>query len=358
MINDQALAEIRGRVLRELLSASERQASVLLLGQGGKTALLREAERTLKKRFFSHYLDLRKVHTPPELFSLQIAGLACAWSLSLEPQSPFDEFLRKHKEKLDPALKEAADLILSELEKVKPDQKRLIQTAFSMLEELAKKHKRFFLALDNADRLLDLDNFPKVGDIFSLLPRNITFLISSSVDALKPRLQGFTTITLEPLTKEETSKLVERLAGKQAQKVVDEIISLSSGNAHVVEVLCSGLKQSKDVKTAFLKELVWRHGRLYQHCDSVYSKAMARARGKSLLHSIMLILSKEDLKLSELARKLYRSAPVTKSLVERLAGLVEKRDKVFIVKDPLLREWLRLSEHWSDSEPEQLEVAR
>ncbi|MFH1133291.1 MAG: AAA family ATPase [Nanoarchaeota archaeon] len=356
MIDDQALAKrSQSDLLSQLVSAGDRQASVLLLGQrkSGKTTLLRIVSDELEaKGSFCRTLDLGRVHTPPELFSLQVAGLAACWSLSLTSRVLDAAFLKQHKDKLSPKQQANIDVILTELQKIKPDQRRCIQAAFAMLEELGKE-KRLVLFLDNVERLLELDNFSAVGDVFALLPRNITIIASSAVPILKDRLHGFTAFTITPLTKEHASSLVVELAGKQPQQVLDEIHALCKGDAYATSVVSKRLATTKSVRAAFLTELVWTEGLLYRRCADLYNAAMSRARGQALLDSAMVLLGQKDMKLSELARQLYRSAPVTKSVLERLmqVSLVVKDEKSFSVADPLLKEWLRTRPFWTDDEP-------
>ena len=60
---------------------------------------------------------------------------------------------------------------------------------------------------------------------------------------------------------------------------------------------------------------------------------------------LKVIASENELRLSDIARKIYRSAPVTKSLLERLisADIIYKKDNRFFFHDPILRAWMRLT---------------
>ncbi|MFH1409401.1 MAG: helix-turn-helix domain-containing protein [Nanoarchaeota archaeon] len=341
MFNDQALAQ--RNLLKEVVAASKRQASILLWGhaRSGKTTLLKEVLKLGEKEQVSRFVDLTQVHTPPELLSLHIAGLACSWSLSVEGNLDAS-FLRKHKDSLPEGMQKHADAILNELQKIKPDHRLLLQSAFAMLAQI----KGLVLGIDSAERLLELDNFPQVGDIFTYLPREITFILASSDTELKRRLMGFTSFSVSSLSKEETASFLLSLIGQQKKEVVDEIYNISRGDIYTIKAIAKRLVTAKNPRDAYLRELVREDGLLWQRCDAAYRQGLSRARGASLLQSILMLLAQDELKLSELARRLYRSAPVTKSLLERLmkAGLVEKHEKVFAVADPLLRDWLRLRE--------------
>ena len=60
---------------------------------------------------------------------------------------------------------------------------------------------------------------------------------------------------------------------------------------------------------------------------------------------LKVIASEKELRLSEIARKIYRSAPVTKSLLERLisADIIYRKDNRFYFYDTILKLWLKLT---------------
>ena len=70
-----------------------------------------------------------------------------------------------------------------------------------------------------------------------------------------------------------------------------------------------------------------------------------RARGQTLLKTILKVVANEELRLSEIAKKIYRSAPVTKSILERLmeVDVIYKKDNKFYFSDNVLRIWLKLT---------------
>ena len=70
-----------------------------------------------------------------------------------------------------------------------------------------------------------------------------------------------------------------------------------------------------------------------------------RARGESLLKIILKAVSQNTpQRLTEISRLIYRSAPVTKSLLERLieVDLLVKSGNTFDFANPVLKVWCRL----------------
>ncbi|MFQ5475105.1 MAG: hypothetical protein ACE5DM_04680, partial [Candidatus Nanoarchaeia archaeon] len=67
--------------------------------------------------------------------------------------------------------------------------------------------------------------------------------------------------------------------------------------------------------------------------------------GATLLKNILKVLSRNPpMRLTHIAKKIYRSSPVTKSLLERLmeVDLVKKDEKLFTFISPVLRLWCKM----------------
>ena len=130
------------------------------------------------------------------------------------------------------------------------------------------------------------------------------------------------------------------------KKLVDEILSCTNGHAFMTEQLIKKYKETGDVEKALSSFFKDKNSLVYSHLEKSLDNALNRARGQALLKTILNVLScSEPLTLSEIARKIYRSAPVTKSLLERLikVDLVVKKDSKFMFSDPALRLWLASS---------------
>ena len=310
----------------------------------GKTTLLGEF---VKKEELPVYLDLRKISTPPESFSIEFVANACSWFLgnfSYKDREKFldlDFLLSLELGNSKTHIKKIAD----ELLKIKPDQKLLVQEAFAFVNSYAKQQgKKAVLCMDNFDELLSMNNFEQIKDVINVIGfkfSNIRFVVTSE-DSHKQL--GFEEVTVENFNITETRKLAEKILGKIDDKTVDSLYNFSLGNPYLVRNLCERFKKTKNMKRAFLLELVLKDSPIFNFCRASYNEALNKARGATLPKAILKVLSRGQLRLSEVARKIYRSAPVTKSLLERLqkVGLVEKTDSLFRISDNVLKSWIKL----------------
>ena len=63
-----------------------------------------------------------------------------------------------------------------------------------------------------------------------------------------------------------------------------------------------------------------------------------------MLKTVLRVIANEELRLTDISKKIYRSAPVTKSILERLmqTDVIHKKDNKFYFTDNTLRIWLKL----------------
>jgi len=307
--------------------------NVLLIGKykSGKTLLLREF---LEKNKNSIYIDFSKISINPENFAVEFACKAAK-----------EESFEKLYEKKSSFKGEFIEKIHNELQKIKPDQKLLIEWAFGFANSLGNNT----LLLDNFEEFLGLNNYEQIKDIMSLffslnLP-NIRFVLSSGSDIEKLFLgHNFSVERIENLDRKETKELAVKILGKVSDKAVNEIFELSYGNAYYVYAICLRYKETKDVKKSYSEELFSEEGLLYNNCRFEFFNSLSKARGQTLLKTILKVLSENDsLRLNEISRKIYRSSPVAQSLLLRLisVGLVSKDNARYSFANPVLKEWAK-----------------
>ncbi len=316
----------------------------------GKTLLLKQFTNCMEKEVSPVYIDLNRISLSPENFSLEFISNIMFWFLGKlfsEYNDFFNfDFLLKKIDSLDnDELKRLLKVIENELQKIKPDQKLIVTSAFNFLEEISKK-KKVILCLDNFENILDLNNFTQIKDILSLINfenKNIRFIIASSaVFQLKKLLKNFEIVEIKNLDKNESISLINKFNIKN-KKEIEEIYDLTFGHPYLIKCLCERLKQEKNIKKAFSIELLKEN--IYRYCEEVYNYNINRARGQTLLKAILKVLaSMHQASLTEISKKIYRSAPVTKSLLERLieVDLISKSDKKFSINDPILEQWMNL----------------
>lgn len=312
------------------------------------------------------YLDLRKFSLSPENLAVELIGTICfsnlAKSFSELPKYQNIEGLKGLK-----LGKKCSDIIRTvdnELQKIKPDQVLLLSSAFSFAEEFAaEQKKKTTITINNFEELLKLNNFSQVKDALGIFfgaaskAKSCSFIVSSSaVHTMKSALKKHVTdiIELSPLSPDETRELFEKIAGKTDARVTKEVHELSAGIPRIVTSIASRFRdeQSADVqkniklvKYILVSELATITSPSYFYCSKLFTNSLNRARGESLLKAILKAVSQNrPLRLTEIARLIYRSGPVTKSLLERLmeVDLIVKRDGTFDFANPVLKLWCRM----------------
>ncbi|MBN1156520.1 hypothetical protein JXA85_02825 [Candidatus Woesearchaeota archaeon] len=337
----------------EALKAGE---NVAVLGErkSGKTQLIAEHIDWILQRdkeVIPVHISLDRASLNPENLAVELLGNICFWFLggkSAEYRRFLDINFLKNLE-LGKNSSEVINVIANELEKIKPDQRLLLRKAFEFSESLAKdSKKKFLIVMEEFERILDLDNFPQIKDVFSILnfrKQNTRFLISSSFPQLIGNyLKDFKSLEIKNLDRKEAAELAkaEELADS---KSVDDIYDYTNGQIFLTKKLIKRYKVTKNVKKALLLELSLKDSSSFSLCREIVEQSLSKARGATLLHSILKVLAEENgLKLSEIARRIYHSAPVTKSLLSRLmeVNLVVKNDSRFMFSSRIVGLWLRM----------------
>ncbi|MEK6983950.1 MAG: hypothetical protein AABX33_05230 [Nanoarchaeota archaeon] len=332
--------------------------NIALLGsrKSGKTSIVKVHLKHVKD-LVPVYIDLEKISLNPENFSIEFIGNIIFHFLR-KPLYEYKKFLLiENLLECEQELKSknAFSVIKSvhnELLKIKPDQKLLAQSAFDFAGILGKENsKKFLIALDNFENLLDLNNFSQIRDIISLIDfdsESISYIATSS--AIKESLsilRKFECYEIKNLDKNETIELVESIVGKRDINLGEEIFALSNGHPFVASLISKKCNEIKEAKKAFLIELLQKNSSLHNYCKESLNYYYSRARGQTLLKSILKVIANEELRLSDIARKIYRSAPVAKSIIERLmeVDIIYKKNNMFYFADNVLRLWVKLTSH-------------
>ena len=330
--------------------------NIALLGsrKSGKTSIVKEHLKNAKD-IVPVYIDLEKISLNPENFSIEFIG-NIAYNFLKKPLNQYKKFLLLEQLlKIENELKNknAFSLIKTvenELLKIKPGQRLLVETAFKFSEVLAKENnKKFLIVLDNFENLLDLNNFSQIKDILSIInfkAENVNYIAtSSSIRQSLHSLKNFECYEIKNLDKNEAAELIKTVIEKAEQKIIDEIYALSNGHPLTTILISKKYNEVKDVQKSFLLELLQKNNSIYNFCNDSLNYYYNRARGQTLLKVILKVIANEELRLSEIAKKIYRSAPVTKSILERLmeVDIIYKKDNKFYFADNVLRLWLKLT---------------
>ena len=331
--------------------------NIALLGarKSGKTSIVKDHLKNAKD-VVPVYIDLEKISLNPENFSIEFIGNVIFHFLK-KPLKEYKKFLvLENLLKFEEELKSknafsVVKAVENELLKIKPSQKLLVESAFKFAEIWGEdNNKKFLIVLDNFENLLDLNNFSQIKDVLSIInfeATNVSYIATSSAIKQILALKKFECYEIKNLEKDEAAELIEGITGKSDKNINDGIISLSHGHPFVAISISKRFNEVKDVKKAFLIELLQKNNSIYNYCNDSFNYYYNRARGQTLLKTILKVIANEELRLSEIARRIYRSAPVTKSIIERLmeVDVIYKKDNKFYFSDNVLRLWLKLTSH-------------
>ena len=327
------------RKITERTAASKRNTLLIGPPKSGKTMVLTQLDGI--------YIDFAKLSMSPERFAVEFIGEIAFASVKREDKTRWLDiaFLFENRSLFGKAAT-IIEQVHNELQKIKPDQRQLLEWAFSFPNLLGKK---VVLLVDNFDEITGMNNYDQIKNVlllfFSYSLPNVRFVMTGLPLLEKGfSASSFMVEKVGLLDREETQQVTESVLGKVSNDVVQEIFALSQGYPFFAAAIAQRYKETKDVKKAFLWEVMSKEGLVFNACKFEMYTALGNARGQTLLKTILKVLSKEKtIRLSELSRKIYRSAPVTQSLLLRLLELhlVSKKDTRFFFTNPVLHFWAR-----------------
>lgn len=301
-----------------------------LIGQRniGKTSILNEFIYRNKDVITAH-IDLEKISLSPESFAI--------------------EFVNEVGHQITDSRKVCKDIIgniTNELEKIKPNQNQLLNWAFSFLEEYAKRtQQKAVLILDEIHKVLDFNNFSQIKNVLDIIGsislNNSSILSASSASNDAKKISdhlGYKVLEISGLDRESTKELANSII-KLKESEIDLLYSLTSGVPLYIYAICKRYLKIKDIKKSYVIEILSKQGLIHNALNYTIMENMSRARGQTLLHSILKVLCDEPLRLTDIGSKIYRSGPVTKSLVDRLVlvDIVKKNGRHFSIQDNVLK---------------------
>jgi hypothetical protein len=97
---------------------------------------------------------------------------------------------------------------------------------------------------------------------------------------------------------------------------------------------------------AIYEEILTREGRIYQYCEYRVETALAEARGKTTLRSVLLVLAAEGRwNLSQIAAQLKRTPGEVRSYLKRLADfdLIGRGGRRYYITDSIIALWIKFT---------------
>ena len=361
-------------MVEDLLAGRPRRLALWGLRRVGKTLVIQEQISRLHDQGMVHpvYMDFEDICTSPELFAQRYIGLVTFWALE-NGQGDVDAYLTVERLLETVAGRSAvasqtAGSLLRELSRPKPDQALLIKLAFEYSEKLAEElNKKLVLFLDEFTEISTLSHYPQVREPLkhfraSLAGQtNVAYVVAgSAMTAMMklfespeaPLFLQFETLALEPFGRQDAEVLMNKLSSEYSPGVYAEVYRYTAGFPFYIMALMQRLNRfdqggetiSVDsVRYAFLLETLWRDGQIYNYCRYVYDLSLQRARGYGMLKAILQFLADEQgFTLSEIARALRKSPSAVREYLRWLSevDLVEKRERVYQFRDPVLRFWV------------------
>jgi hypothetical protein len=344
-------------------SITKNKTAAILANSGfGRTTLLKH----FAAKHNVIYIDLKKLSLSPENFAVDFIGTICFLHLSKKPAELLEyKTIEKLKQlKLGAKCSGIISKIDNELQKIRPNQELILKSAFMFAEEFAAEQgKSLTIAINNFEELLKLNNFSQIKDILGIFfdsieknTRSSFILASSAVNLMKNLLKKFipAVVEMSSFTPQETKELFEKIAGKTDDRITKEVHSLSAGLPLIVKETASRYQKEKSSDTQknihlinyiVASELANSDSPSYSYCSKLFTNSLNRARGEALLKTVLKAVSQnQPLRLTEIARLVYRSGPVTKSILERLVevDLITKTGTTFDFANPVLKQWCRL----------------
>jgi len=258
-----------------------------------------------------------------------------------------------------------------EMEKDRPDEQLLLETTLSCLEQTAQRTGRNPLViLDEFHNVTQLDSFPCIKDTLSVVGQALSqqtrvgyIAVSSNIQmvertvqsATSPLFDQFQVVLVPPFDQAATAEFCRKSLPEHllAQEIVARLFEFTSGHPFYLSCLTTAMRRLDQDETggdvldrAIYEEILTREGRTYQHCQHRVEMALAEARGRATLRSVILVLAEEGKQtLSEVAAPLKRTPGEVRSYLKRLADidLVGREGRRYYLTDPILALWIKFT---------------
>ena len=229
--------------------------------------------------------------------------------------------------------------VTREMEKDRPDERLLLETTLSCLEQTAQHTGRKPLViLDEFHNVTQLDSFPRVKDTLSVMGQTLSqqtsvgYIAASSnirkverilQSATSPLSDQFQVLPVPPFDRAATAEFCQKSlpAHLLTQEAVARLFEFTSGHPFYLNCLTTAMRRldadsvhlwnqpGGDVlDRAVHEEILTREGRICQYCQHRVAMALAEARGKTTLRSVLLVLAEEGkANLSQISARLKRA---------------------------------------------------
>ena len=377
----------------EILAALHRNAELIQQGEGVNLALIgqRRIGKTMLAQRFADDLYERRLPLVPVYFNvarnLSVPSVFAVRLLASISRSFVEADGRRAEGSggvLDAAsllavvdqtreetIVATARQVTREMEKDRPDERLLLETTLSCLEQTAQHTGRKPLViLDEFHNVTQLDSFPRIKDALSVVGQalsqqtRVRYIAASSnirmvewivQSATSPLFGQFRVVPVPPFDRAATAEfcrksLPERLL---TQEIIARLFEFTFGHPFYLNCLTTAMcwldrdETGRDVlDRAIYEEILTRGGRIYQYCEHRVEMALAEARGTTTLRSVLLVLTEEGRpNLSEIGVPLKRTPGEVRSYLKRLADfdLIGREGRRYYITDPIIALWIKFT---------------
>ena len=267
--------------------------------------------------------------------------------------------------------------VTREMEKDRPDERLLLETVLSCLEQTAQHTGRKPLViLDEFHIVTQLDSFPRVKDTLSVVGQtlsqqtsvgyiaatsNIHMVERITQSEASPLSDQFQVVPVPPFDRAATAEFCHKSLQEHllTQETIARLFEFTSGHPFYLNCLTTAMrrlatdgvhlwnKPGDDVlDRAIYEEVLTQEGRICQHCKHRVAMALAKARGETTLRSVLLVLAEDGTaNLSQIGAQLQRAPGEVHSYLKRLAeiDLVGREGRRYYITDPIVALWIKFT---------------
>jgi hypothetical protein len=261
--------------------------------------------------------------------------------------------------------------VAREMEKDRPDERLLLETTLSCLEQTGQRTGRKPLViLDEFHSVTQLDSFPRIRDTLGVVGPilsqqiEVGYIVASSntgmvertvQSATSPLFDQFQVVPVPPFNQTATAEFCRKSLPDHLlpQEVIARMFEFTSGHPFYLNCLTTAMRRldrgetgSDVLDQAIYEEILTREGRIHQYCQHRVETALAEARGKTTLRSVLLVLAEEGRQtLSQIAAQLKRTPGEVRSYLERLADfdLIGRDGHRYYIADPIIVLWIKFT---------------
>jgi hypothetical protein len=225
----------------------------------------------------------------------------------------------------------------------------------SLLDALRRRRKDSLLLLDDVTEIRTLSYYPSVEEplprfLDALASRGKAVATSRFAYWMRRRFPDLPSLVLPPLS----ADALEDAGVREPERIAIVSAGHAGHASRLAETLDAGAASAEEA----LAQEMTPGGRIEAECRATLSELLHRARGYGACKSVLRVLADEEgLKLTEVARRMDRTAGTTRDYLRWLeeVDLLVARGKRFYFIDPLLRLWMRI---YARGEPSDEELVR